>query len=81
MANFISTVRKYWSIDTAVGITSDTVTTITLNVGTTGVTGIYTFTSTASGAVIGGGNYPHSWKRDDNNGGILLMPCQQELKE
>ena len=56
--------------DTAVGITSDTVTTITLNVGTTGVTGIYTFTSAASGAVISGGNYPYSWAGDDNNGGI-----------
>ena len=55
--------------DTAVGITSDTVTTITLNVGTTGVTGIYTFTSAASGAVISGGNYPYTWCGDDGVGG------------
>ena len=56
--------------DTAIGITSNTTTTITLDVGTAGASGIYTFTSAASGAVISGGNYTHTWVGDDGVGGI-----------
>ena len=56
--------------DTAVNITSDTITTITLDVGTTGVTGIYTFTTATSGAIISGGDYSHTWCGDDGVGGI-----------
>ena len=53
--------------DTAINITSTTTTTITLNVGTTGVSGSYTFVSPDADAVISGGNYVHTFVPPANN--------------
>ena len=57
--------------DTAIGITSNTTTTITLNVGSAGASGIYTFTSPTSGAIISGGDYIHTFVTA--NPGALLI--------
>ena len=53
--------------DTAINITSATTTTITLNVGTAGVSGPYTFVSSDADAVISGGDYVHTFVSASNN--------------
>jgi len=62
--------------NTAIGITSNTTTQISLNVGTAGVTGIYTFTSATGNAVISGGDYTHTWVGDDGSGGVAANAIQ-----
>ena len=62
--------------NTAIGITSNTTTQITLNVGSAGASGIYTFTSASSNAVISGGDYTHTWVGDDGSGGIAANAIQ-----